>query len=196
MIKWSWIFILLTLINIGLFFLGHFKQGKNTDHFKESSYKKSTDLARVKDDLFFKSLLDESRILFSKRAPFIQPTLILRFSFRNCDLCRISSFFELERFKKEVSIKNFRVVGSFLNQRDFEAFKQIESGFSFEIEDVPENYFGLQLEQEAIYPFFFLLFPDGTARHVFIPIKEDVARTRQYLEIIRQKYFNNENAPQ
>jgi len=146
----------------------------------------------LKDRIYLNALVDEDRPTLIVPAKSNVPILVLRFSYKNCSSCLQSVFYEAKRMKDIVGDENrIRVLGSFKSDRDFEVFKKYQIEFSFKIENLDEHYFHLNLESSATYPFFFLLFPDGTARHVFIPIKEDVVRTRQYLEIIRQKYFSD-----
>ncbi|AEE50699.1 hypothetical protein [Haliscomenobacter hydrossis] len=132
-------------------------------------------------------------ILREKTRSSARPCLVIRFSFRNCDLCTKNVFDNIVPICNALNLKydHIQLLGTFLSDRDSLLF-QNRKQLPYHLNTVPENALGLQLEQDASYPFFFVLFPDGTARHVFIPIKEDVERTRRYLDIIRQKYFSDD----
>lgn len=125
--------------------------------------------------------------------PLNQPYLALRFSFRNCDVCTKNAFDNLQVICDSLGLdkKHVRLLGTFFNDRDSLLFKS-RTKLPYDLVALPDNGLGLQLEQDPTYPFLFVLFPDGSARHVFVPLKEDVQRTRTYLSIIHRKYFKDE----
>ncbi|WP_353484634.1 hypothetical protein [Haliscomenobacter sp.] len=183
--------VILTFVNLGILAFSFFSKKEEYSIQPESN--KNNEMYLLQKISYNNALLDDGVYVRTKNWKRSDPILVLRFSFRNCEQCKVSALFEMEKVSKSMNHGQFKVLGSFMNEKDFLVFKQNEKRFSFPIENVPENIFGLANEQSAAYPFFFVLFPDGTARHVFIPMKEDVERTRRYLEIIRQKYFIQDN---
>jgi hypothetical protein len=144
----------------------------------------------IKEDLFFRSLLDENRQSPSNTTIATSgPRLLMRFSFRNCDLCINSAIAELQRVEKAFGQENILLTGTFQSVREFEIFEGSGKSFAFSCVNVPADCFGLHAERDASQPFFFVLFPDGSVRHVFFPMKEEVGRTRKYLRVIGERYF-------
>lgn len=135
---------------------------------------------------------ENAKIVFSDKfkLPENKPYLALRFSFRNCDACTKNAFDNLQIICDSLGLdkKHVRLLGTFFNDRDSLLFKS-RTKLPYDLVALPDNALGLQLEHDPTYPFIFVLFPDGRARHVFVPLKEDVQRTRTYLSIIHQKYF-------
>jgi len=146
-------------------------------------------LQEMKEELFFRGLRDENRQGPLHAVAASSPRFVMRFSFRNCDLCIKSAFDELHRMEKDFGSENIFLAGTFLSSREFEIFEQSEKPFGFTCHNVPEALFGLHAERDADQPFFFVLFPDGEIRHVFFPMKEDVERTRKYLPMVQERYF-------
>lgn len=189
----NWLLILLTLLNVGLLLFNYStSSGKKITKSSKFSSSRKASLSDVKENYYFKSILDENRLTDIKPNKGNGPQFVMRFSHKNCDLCIKNCFFEVQHFMKQSNKWSYRIVGSFSYESDLDEYKRVWET-SLDIENVPESYFGLQLEQEISTPFFFVLFPDGSARHVFIPMKEDVQRTRTYLSIIYQKYFKDES---
>lgn len=179
--------VCITLINLLVFGLRYLPIKQPTPQKIENK-----EMEDLKDRVYLDALMDEDRPTLIVPTKTKEPILVLRFSYKNCNSCLRSAFFEVNRINNIINNKDrIRVLGSFKPERDFQIFEKYQTEFAFKIENLDENYFHLHLESRATYPFFFLLFPDGTASHVFIPLKEDVARTRQYLETITQKYFSN-----
>ncbi len=140
-------------------------------------------------------LLDESKVignrLHDQENNSSRPTyIILRFSFQNCDLCTESIFNHLEELCKSASIKpeNVMLLGTFYSNRDAILLNS-RKNMPYKVVSVKRDHFSFELEKDATYPFFFVSLPDGTARHFFIPTKENLQRTQRYLEIIKQRYF-------
>lgn len=182
--------IVITLINLGLVATRFLKikepeTSQNRAMFSEDSV--------LKENLFFNAMIDENKTIKKGIKLPEEPVLILRFSYRNCDVCRNSALFEFKRFRELTNSNRLKAMGSFMSNQDLKVFLKNEDQFSFNITNEANDYFGLELENKATEPFFFMLFPNGKAGHVFIPLKEDLPRTRRYLEIIYQKYFKNEN---
>jgi len=182
--------IVVTLINLGLVSTRLIKM-KGVEA-KESKKLIGDQRSILEENLFFHAMLDENQTINSGIELPREPNLVLRFSFRNCDICRNSALFEFKRLMDLTKSNRLKAIGSFMSPHDLKIFQETERQLSFNIANVSSDYFGLELEREASEPFFFVLFPDGSARHIFIPLKEDVPRTRRYLEIIRQKYFSND----
>lgn len=146
-------------------------------------------LADLKEDLYFRGLLDEDRQSPPNGIVVPRPRLLMRFSFHNCDLCINSALAELHRMEKAFGQENVLLAGTFQSDREHDIFQGSGKSFAFSCINVPSECFGLQAEHDASQPFFFVLFPGGGVRHVFFPMKEDVGRTRKYLQVIHERYF-------
>ena len=145
--------------------------------------------SELKEALFFRSLLDENRESPANGIAGPGPRLLMRFSFHNCDLCINSAMAELHRMEKVFGAENILLAGTFPSEREYDIFRGSGKSFAFSCTNVPAEYFGLQAEHDASQPFFFVLFPGGSIRHVFFPMKEDTGRTRKYLQVIYERYF-------
>lgn len=148
-----------------------------------------TEVFQLKEKLEFAALLDENHQWQAGQTT--SPQLILRFSFRNCDQCKVSAFYLLDKLRRKWGADRIAALGTFLSDRDFKVFQNAEQRFTLDFKQVPEQHFGLHLEQDAAYPFFFVLHPDGRITHVFVPVKEDVERSLRYLNFIEKKFFAN-----
>ena len=146
-------------------------------------------MSELKEALFLRSLLDENRQSPANGIAGPGPRLLMRFSFHNCDLCINSAMAELHRMEKVFGEENILLAGTFPSEREYEIFRESGKSFAFSCTNVPTECFGLQAERDASQPFFFVLFPEGSIRHVFFPMKEDVGRTRKYLQVIYGRYF-------
>jgi hypothetical protein len=183
---------LLTIVNIGVLVIRwQYLKNSQQNNVQAQATTVSTVEPNIKDGLYLRALIDENKKIAKQTSIKKQaPQLILRFSFRNCDACVRSALEELNQFVKTTGVDDAKAEGTFANERDFVIFKDIFNFNTFPILNLPEDQYQLQLEKDASDPFFFLLFPDGGVRHVFIPMKEDVERTRRYLAIIQEKYFS------
>ncbi len=180
--------ILVTLINLGLFGVRFLKLNKTEpEHYSQ----KTTTLeeADKKENLFFNAMIDENKVIQKGIELPKEPILILRFSYRNCNICINSALSEFQRFSDSIQSNRTKVIGSFMSNRDLQLFLGSEKKFTFNITNEADDFLGLDLEKNASTPFFLVLFPDGSARHVFVPIMNDTLRTRRYLNIIHQKYY-------
>jgi hypothetical protein len=180
----------LTFINVSLL-ITRFTPSKELSVNPVSTSNES-DNNDLNNNLYFSALRDENSNTFLLDKP-KNPTLCLRFSLRNCGSCTQSALNSLTYIGDNgIDPKYIRAYGTFLSKKNHYLFNVKQKITKIPILNVDDIYFHLALEKEAELPFFFVLFPDGTARHVFIPMKEDVERTRRYLEIIRQKYFSED----
>ena len=181
----TYVLTAITMLNLGVLLVHFIPKTEKGLKENESS---NEEFHQHKESLFFQALADENK----KSPPEVllpsKPILIMRFSYRNCDLCLRSALFEMKKWKEAMGGSSVRIMGSFPKNRDFEIFQKTYEQFPFDYEHVPEEYFSLALEKEAQYPFFFLWFPDGSIHHVFLPMKEDVPRTRRFLAVIGSKY--------
>lgn len=180
--------VVLSLANVSLLVINSLSKKAKHESF-EKQMEGNKQIHNLEQNLYLKGLIDENRIVLHKEHASSHPVFVMLFSYMNCDLCKTSAFFEVERMTKKIGVDHLKVFGTFMSDRDFLVYKNVEKRFTFSVNKVPEKTFGLFNEEDASYPFFFVLFPDGTVQHVFIPMKEDVNRTRQYLDIIYQKYF-------
>ncbi len=184
--------VLLTIVNIGaLVIRWQYLKNNQQNNVQAQVAAVPTVEPTIKDGLYLRALIDENKNVAEQASIKKQaPQLILRFSFRNCDACVRSALEELNQFVKTTGVDGAKAEGTFANERDFVIFKDILNFNTLPISSLAEDKYQLQLEKDASDPFFFLLFPDGGVHHVFIPLKEDVERTRRYLAIIQEKYFS------
>lgn len=183
-----YLIIALTLLNLVLF--GISRVGSNQISRDEVNSRSATSLENIKDALFLRSLIDENKTINLKEKPAF-PILVFRFSFKNCSECIFSALNELNKFKQEYKINNILLVGTFASDKDFKVFERTHrkkiNGMT--LRNVNDHFYGLQIEEDATDPFFFIHSQNNSIQHIFIPLKEDIVRTQRYFLVINQKYF-------
>lgn len=180
--KLTFSLVLLTVFNISLLLVHSFKERKGATLTVTQANNDELYM-----DLSFKALEDDGKTI-KEEIKIDKPVFCVRFSFTNCSDCVSNTLEIIKKWTAETNINKIMIYGTFFNDRDFEVFKDKKS-FNKNLYNVENKFLGLNLEGNSTSPFFFILFPDGSVHHVFIPIKENSERTYRYLEIIEKKYF-------
>lgn len=112
-----------------------------------------------------------------------RPTLIFRYSFRDCDMCVDPALSALKR-NKFYSSQNTIIITDALSFRDYAIrVKALACDIPvYWVQSEDMRGLGLPIENKNI-PFFFVLGPDLKASKFFIPYKEITDETLSYLNL-------------
>jgi len=113
-----------------------------------------------------------------------RPTLVFRYSFKDCDMCIDSAYRTLEKTKL-FSGKNAVFITDARSYRAF-SIRAKATNFNLPVYCVQSDDMkglGLPAENQNL-PFFFVLGPDLVASKFFVPYKEMTAETNDYLNIV------------
>lgn len=137
--------------------------------------------------LDFKVTPTDSLALYTKlKEPF---KLAFFHSEVNCNSCVESNISFLNDLGDSIGRQNIIFLTSYKNKRDLSIFKRINQ-IKFPVYNV--NSTGLAIE-ELNEPFFFVINEHLKAECVFVPIKEDSLHLKRYLDLIKRKYFSDNN---
>jgi len=188
------LFILLFLTGITfLFFLLNLqsKMDKNQKQSEESEMKKSFNSMLEELNNTFANAVIQNIILedmFLKEFPisdlaFRKPILFFRFSEFNCSSCYEKELFSLQHyFSKEYP--KIAILSSYASRRQYVMFikaNRIELPFY----RIPQDAFDWKLEDYGS-PYYFVLHPDLTVSHIYIPDTTFPELNKQYLESVKK----------
>jgi hypothetical protein len=113
--------------------------------------------------------------------------LIFRFSEYHCSMCIENALMPLVKYSKIIGVENIIILASYKNARTLNIFiKKNAPGIKVfntkEKLDIPM--------EEWDTPYFFIADNTMKAQLIFIPVKEIVGYTEEYLKIINQRYYN------
>lgn len=118
------------------------------------------------------------------------PKLVLRFSHLSCDVCIDTALHILKRAETGFHEEDVTLMLTYNNVQDLRQFERVNQ-VRFPSVLIPAIH-PLSPADELNLPYFFVLLPGNrNLRHIFFPVKENPARTREYLRVIREKYFKN-----
>lgn len=118
------------------------------------------------------------------------PKLVLRFSYLSCDVCVDTALRILKSRNTGFKEEDIRLMLTYNNLQDLRQFERVNR-IRFTSALIPSNTH-LSEADELNIPYFFVLLPGQRAlSHIFFPVKENPARTREYLHVIKEKYFKN-----
>jgi|GEM_PF-4213915 len=116
------------------------------------------------------------------------PILIVRFSEFYCNACINRDVEILKRLSSDIGFENMIYLVSHNRNyywKRFKEIKKIKSGFY----NVSFDY--LDIDRDSLTtPYMFILDQDSTIKSLFISIKEDEARTIEYLESIKKNFID------
>lgn len=137
--------------------------------------------------LDFKVTSTDSLALYTKlKEPF---KLAFFHSEVNCNSCVESNISFLNDLGDSIGRQNIIFLTSYKHKKDLSVFERINQ-IKFPVYNV--NSTGLTIE-ELNKPFFFVINEHLKAECVFVPIKEDSLHLKRYLNLIKQKYFSDNN---
>jgi hypothetical protein len=113
-------------------------------------------------------------------------TFVFRYNENNCNICVEEALKPLMEFSTQIGVKNILIITSYRNIRTMQIFirKQAPGIHVFNSnEDI-----NLPIEKWNT-PYFFLLDNTLKAQLVFMPIKEIQNYTREYLNVVNQRFF-------
>jgi hypothetical protein len=131
---------------------------------------------------------DEKKSLRAYRTQLGSPKLILRFSYLSCNVCVDSVLKMLKRPDIGWKTEDVVLLLTYSNLQDLRQFEHVNriTHESHLISTADRLNKADQLE----LPYMFVMIPESNnLLDVFFPLKENPARTRQYLNLIRNKYF-------
>lgn len=200
------VFTLTLLMSFNVYF---FVSNKNSQTARTDQYAKSADsvtyLLSIERNSAFSSMMDNDKPLnkeltfsndsnnnitltdFLKR--FIKrPKLVLRYTEINCTPCVDSSVLTLKEVTNKVGEENILILASYHSKRDMLIWKRVNN-IKYPIYQIPDNKTGLNVDAENV-PYFFILLPESnTVHHLFLPLKENMKRTREYLTGMAERYY-------
>ncbi|WP_345212059.1 hypothetical protein [Mucilaginibacter gynuensis] len=118
-------------------------------------------------------------------------TLIVRYSFMDCEMCVDTLLTHVEKLRKQTKYKDILVITDSYSERDY-LIKVTRFKRPFKIYNLPETRLGLSIENKN-FPFMFVLTPDMRVTKIFVPIKEYSAQIDEYLNYTNE-YISNANS--
>jgi hypothetical protein len=119
-----------------------------------------------------------------------KPKLIVRFSYLGCNICVDSTMMLLKQFEKSIGKDNIIIWATYDNETNLKFFKNANR-IHYPTYLVKENEQVLEADKHTI-PYLFVVTPkSGQINDLFFPLKENMNRTYQYLNIVADKYFKN-----
>jgi hypothetical protein len=112
--------------------------------------------------------------------------LIFRYNENHCNTCVDVALKSLIEYKTKIGVENIIILTSYKNARTMQAFIE-KNAPGMRVYNTNEE-INIPLENWTT-PYFFVTDEDLNARLVLIPVKEINGYTKEYLEIIYQKYF-------
>ena len=110
------------------------------------------------------------------------PALIFRYSEMNCNSCYETELFSLKNaFPKEE--RQIAILSSYRDKRDFMMFKKANK-IELPFYRMPQDSFDWALEDYGS-PYYFVLHPDLTVSHIYVPSTVLPELNREYLESVK-----------
>lgn len=113
--------------------------------------------------------------------------LILFYTELGCNVCVDSIIRNMQNVFKRNDSSNIVILASYFEERNYVLFKKLNN-IQYPIYNIKSNKLNLPIEENKV-PFLFVIDSTLTANCVFIPEKSMPLRTKNYLEIIKRKYF-------
>ncbi len=115
-----------------------------------------------------------------------EPLLFFRFKENDCDACIQQAIRMLKKISENYPNQRITILSGYKNARQFYAYADSETK-TFDIYNVDD--FPVIPEQQE-NPYFFVLNGGMEMKNVFVPVKEDMELTADYLGCITQKYWS------
>ena len=134
-------------------------------------------------DIEFKSPKNNSNVKLSALLKSGNPKLFFRFKETDCDACVQSSLRLIEETTAHMPRSEIVILSGYKNARQFYAYAEQQLISVYNADNLPT----VLDEQEQ--PYFFVMDSNLRMQNVFIPTKEDVNYTADYLNCVSHKYW-------
>jgi len=112
------------------------------------------------------------------------PALIFRYSELNCSVCYETELFSLKNLFSTAHHRQVAIFSSYQDRRSFVMFKR-GNRIDLPFYRIPQDAFDWILETYGM-PYYFVLHPDLSVSHIYIPEKSLPEHNKRYLEQIQQ----------
>lgn len=118
-----------------------------------------------------------------------QLTLVYRITETVCNICYDEVIKELKKYEEIIGSNNLVILVPLLRLRELKKYLN-DQEFNVRVFGIQPNGLGIEIEENS-NPFIFVIDQSKMYKHVFIPPRNNIGLTSMYLDLISERYFQN-----